>query len=136
MVNKIFEKKIDNANINLLKNKNCPKDKIEEFLKLQDKIYNISIAHNTNLPTQLYLYLFSLDDYDVNLSLAQNTTTPKEVLKSLAALNDKFINETLCANISTPINILLQYQYDGGLKNIISNMHIRCQELPIIRKQI
>ena len=121
MINKIFEKKIDNANINLLKNKNCPKDKIEEFLKLQDKIYNISIAHNTNLPTQLYLYLFSLDDYDVNLSLAQNTTTPKEVLKSLAALNDKFINETLCANISTPINILLQYQYDGGLKNIISN---------------
>ena len=121
MINKIFEKKIDNANINLLINKNCPKDKIEEFLKLQDKIYNISIAHNTNLPTQLYLYLFSLDDYDVNLSLAQNTTTPKEVLKSLAALNDKFINETLCANISTPINILLQYQYDGGLKNIISN---------------
>ncbi len=121
MINKIFEKKIDNANINLLKNKNCPKDKIEEFLKLQDKIYNISIAHNTNLPTQLYLYLFSLDDYDVNLSLAQNISTPKEVLKSLAALNDKFINETLCANISTPINILLQYQYDGGLKNIISN---------------
>ena len=118
---KLFEKNIDNANINLLKNKNCPKDKIEEFLKLQDKIYNISIAHNTTLPTQLYLYLFSLDDYDVNLSLAQNTTTPKEVLKSLAALNDKFINETLCANISTPINILLQYQYDGGLKNIISN---------------
>ena len=121
MINKLFEKNIDNANINLLKNKNCPKDKIEEFLKLQDKIYNISIAHNTTLPTQLYLYLFSLDDYDVNLSLAQNTTTPKEVLKSLAALNDKFINETLCANISTPINILLQYQYDGGLKNIISN---------------
>ena len=121
MINKLFEKNIDNANINLLKNKNCPKDKIEEFLKLQDKIYNISIAHNTTLPTQLYLYLFSLDDYDVNLSLAQNTTTPKEVLKSLAALNDKFINETLCANISTPINIILQYKYDGGLKNIISN---------------
>ena len=121
MINKIFEKNIDNANIKLLKNKNCPKNKIEEFLKLQDKIYNISIAHNTTLPSQLYLYLFSLDDYDVNLSLAQNITTPKEVLKNLSILDDKYINETLCANTSTPINILLQYQYDGGLKNIISN---------------
>ena len=121
MINKIFEKNIDNANINLLKNKSCPKNKIEEFLKLQDKIYNISIAHNTTLPSQLYLYLFSLDDYDVNLSLAQNIITPKEVLKNLSTLNDKYINETLCANTSTPINILLQYQYDGGLKNIISN---------------
>lgn len=121
MINKLFEKNIDNANINLLKNKNCPKDKIEEFLKQQDKIYNISIAHNIALPTQLYLYLFSLDDYDVNLSLANNISTPKEVLKNLAALNDKYINEALCANINTPINILLQYQYDGGLKNIISN---------------
>jgi hypothetical protein len=121
MIKKLFEKNIDNANINLLKNSSCPKDKIEAFLKMQDKIYNISIAHNKALPTQLYLYLFSLDDYDVNLSLAHNITTPKEVLKNLAALNDKYINETLCANISTPINILLQYQYDGGLKNIISN---------------
>ena len=120
MINQIFKKNIDNANINLLKNENCPKSKIEEFLKLQDKIYNISIAHNTTLPTQLYLYLFSLDDYDVNLSLADNISSPKEVLKNLSALNDKYINETLCANISTPINLLLQYQYDGGLKNIIS----------------
>lgn len=121
MINKLFERNIDNVNINLLKNANCSKEKIEEFLKLQDKIYNISIAHNAKLPSQLYLYLFSLDDYDVNLSLAQNISTPKEVLKNLSTLNDKYINETLCANISTPINILLQYQYDGGLKNIISN---------------
>lgn len=121
MIYDILQKDIDNANINLLKNANCPKDKIEEFLKKQDKIYNISIAHNISLPSQLYLYLFSLEDYDVNLSLASNISTPKEILKKLSLLNDKYINEILCANTSTPINILLQYQYDGGLKNIISN---------------
>ena len=55
------------------------------------------------------------------MSLANNTACKKSVLSELSLLNDKYINEALCANISTPINILLQYQYDGGLKNIISN---------------
>ena len=121
MINLIFEKNIDNANINLLKNSNCSKEKIENFIKQNDKIYNISIAHNTNLEEKIHDYLFDLSDYDVNLSLSDNTSTSKAVLTKLSLLNDKYINEALCANTNTPINILLQYQYDGGLKNIISN---------------
>lgn len=121
MINLIFEKNIDNANINLLKNLNCSANQIEDFLKQNDKIYNISIAHNTNLEEKTYEYLFDLNDYDVNLSLSDNTSTLKAVLTKLSLLNDKYINEALCANTNTPINILLQYQYDGGLKNIISN---------------
>ncbi|MFA9372840.1 MAG: hypothetical protein ACERKK_01670 [Poseidonibacter sp.] len=121
MIDKIFEKNIDNANINLLKNKNCSKEKINDFIKQNDKIYNISIAHNINLEESIYEYLFELNDYDVHLSLANNIACKKSVLSELSLLNDKYINEALCANISTPINILLQYQYDGGLKNIISN---------------
>jgi len=121
MINLMFEKNIDNANINLLKNSNCSKEKIENFIKQNDKIYNISIAHNTNLEEKIHDYLFDLNDYDVNLSLSDNPSTSKAVLTKLSLLNDKYINEALCANTNTPINILLQYQYDGGLKNIISN---------------
>ena len=121
MIDQIFDKNIDNANINLLKNSNCSKERINQFIKQNDKIYNISMAHNTNLENELYEYLYALNDYDVNLSLANNASSTKQVLTKLSNLNDKYINEALCANTNTPINILLQYQYDGGLKNIISN---------------
>ena len=121
MIEKAFEKNIDNANINLLKNKNCPNEKIEEFLNKQDKIYNISIAHNEALTKEQFESLYALDDYDVNISLASNISTSKEILKSLSLKEDRAINETLCANVSTPIGVLLQFQYDGGLKSIISN---------------
>ena len=121
MIEKAFEKNIDNANINLLKNKNCPNEKIEEFLNKQDKIYNISIAHNEALTKEQFESLYALDDYDVNISLASNISTFKEILKSLSLKEDRAINETLCANVSTPIGVLLQFQYDGGLKSIISN---------------
>ncbi len=121
MIDQIFDKNIDNTNINLLKNSNCSKERINQFIKQNDKIYNISMAHNTNLENELYEYLYALNDYDVNLSLANNASSTKQVLTKLSNLNDKYINEALCANTNTPINILLQYQYDGGLKNIISN---------------
>lgn len=121
MIEKIFDKNIDNANINLLKNKNCPKEKIEEFLNKKDKIYNIAIAHNEALNKEQFELLYCLDDYDVNLSLASNISTSKEILKDLSLKEDRIINEALCANTSTPIGVLLQFQYDGGLKSIISN---------------
>lgn len=121
MIETIFEKDIDNANINLLKNKNCPSDKIVEFLNKEDKVYNISIAHNESLNEELFIKLCELNDYDVNISLAGNISTPKNILTALSKLQDRYINEVLCANISTPISVLLQFQYDGGLKPIISN---------------
>ena len=121
MIDEIFLKNIDNANINLLKNSNCKSNKIEEFLERKDKIYNIAIAHNESLTMEQYQVLYELNDYDVNISLASNTSSPQDILQNLSLLEDKFINETLCANTNTPINVLLQYQYDGGLKPIISN---------------
>lgn len=121
MIETIFEKDIENANINLLKNKNCPSDKIVEFLSKKDKIYNISIAHNESLSAEQFDKLYELNDFDVNISLADNTSTPKKTLTALSKLQDRFINEVLCANTSTPIPVLLQFQYDGGLKPIISN---------------
>ena len=121
MIDEIFLKNIDNANINLLKNSNCKSPKIDEFLEKKDKIYNIAIAHNESLTIEQYQVLYELNDYDVNISLASNTSSPQDILQNLSLLEDKFINETLCANTNTPINVLLQYQYDGGLKPIISN---------------
>ncbi|MGA1933041.1 hypothetical protein ACH5BF_10040 [Arcobacter sp. YIC-464] len=121
MIDKAFAKNIDNSNINLLKNKNCPKNRVEEFLKKEDKIYNISLAHNEALNQEQFDFLYSLNDYDVNISLASNIKTPSTILKDLSLKEDRAINEILCANTSTPIGVLLQFQYDGGLKSIISN---------------
>lgn len=121
MIDKAFVKNVDNSNINLLKNKNCPKNRVEEFLKKEDKIYNISLAHNEALSKEQFDFLYSLNDYDVNISLASNIKTPSTILKDLSLKEDRAINEILCANTSTPIGVLLQFQYDGGLKSIISN---------------
>lgn len=68
----LFSQNIENVNINLLRNKNCPKREIENFLLLKDKIYNIAIAHNTNL-SQVHLNkLLSFADKDVTMSLEFN----------------------------------------------------------------
>ena len=68
-INFLFMQNIDNVNINLLRNKNCPKNKIEEFLTLNDKIYNIAISHNEDLDIKIYDKLLSLNDIDVTTSL-------------------------------------------------------------------
>lgn len=121
MIDIIFEKNIDNANINLLKNSNCSKIQLDRFIKENDKVYNIAMAHNENLDDHEFNKLFHVHDLDVNISLAQNKSAPQEILKQLALLNNQLINESLCANETTPISILLQFQFDGGLKPILSN---------------
>lgn len=68
----LFFKNIDNVNINLLRNDNCPSDKIIEFIKLNDKIYNIAIAHNKTLSKRFIKKLLQFDDPDVTMSLAFN----------------------------------------------------------------
>ena len=50
----LFLQQIGNVNINLLRNINCPDMEIENFITLDDKIYNIAIAHNPNLK-QMYI---------------------------------------------------------------------------------
>lgn len=68
----LFLEDIDNVNINLLRNKNCPENKIEEFLLMNDKIYNIAIAHNEHLSQKHITILSDLNDPDVQFSLEFN----------------------------------------------------------------
>lgn len=72
MILKLFTYHIDNININLLRNKYCPSQKIEEFFLLNDKIYNISIAHNKNISKIIYKRLKNLNDEDINISLSSH----------------------------------------------------------------
>jgi len=65
----LFMLNIDGVNINLLRNRICPKERIEQFLHLNDKIYNITIAHNPTLDQSTINTLKKLDDPDVNMSL-------------------------------------------------------------------
>lgn len=68
----LFLKNIDNVNINLLRNKNCPEDKINDFLTHNDKIYNIAIAHNPSINKEIIQKLITFNDNDVNMSLEFN----------------------------------------------------------------
>jgi len=120
-IEKLFEKNIDNVNINLLKNENCPLKKIEEFLLLKDKIYNITIAHNNNLTEELYQKLFSLDDFDVDLSLCFNHATPPSIIQKLYNKQNDSFNEAISQNQNTPINILMQLQIDSRYHSGVSN---------------
>jgi len=68
-IQQLFLLKIDNVNINLLRNLNCPEDEIEKFILLKDKIYNIAIAHNPNLKQKYITKLLKFNDKDVTMSL-------------------------------------------------------------------
>jgi hypothetical protein len=120
-IEQLFEKNIENANINLLKNLNCSEEKIKEFLDLKDTIYNIAIAHNENLSDAIFKDLEALNDLNINLSLAYNPSTPKEILTQLYSQNIHELNEALCQNSNTPIHILMQLQVDTRYNTLVSN---------------
>lgn len=116
----LFEKNIDNANINLLKHKACDIKQIKKFLNLNDKIYNIAIASNEVLDKDIYTKLSQLDDFDVDLALAYNSSSPKDVIKLLNSKNNHDINIALSSNSNTPINILMQLQVDNRYHSYVS----------------
>jgi hypothetical protein len=68
----LFLQQIGNVNINLLRNINCPDMEIENFITLDDKIYNIAIAHNPNLKQMYINKLLKFNDKDVLMSLEFN----------------------------------------------------------------
>lgn len=117
----LFEKEIENANINLLKNKNCSLYFIEKFLKLNDKIYNITIAHNEKLNDDIFAQLSALNDFDVDIALSFNPSTPKTILKELYKKNQETLNTGLSQNKNTPIDILMQLQIDNKYSANVSN---------------
>ena len=120
MIDRLFEKNLDHVNINLLKNQECAQEKIEYFLKINDKIYNISMAHNISLKKSHFSKPLEPFDIDINISLAYNSKIPKEIIKELALLNNEFINEALCSNPNTSIDVLQQFLYDGVMKTHLS----------------
>ncbi|MEA3289642.1 MAG: hypothetical protein U9Q04_05605 [Campylobacterota bacterium] len=118
---KLEKNNIENVNINLLKNKNCPEDIIEKYLELNDLIYNIALSHNISLKNKQYELLFEQNDININISLSFNTNTPKEILTKLYNQNDQNINTALAQNSTTPINILMQLQIDSKYHSLVSN---------------
>jgi len=120
-IEQLFEKNIENTNINLLKNPNCRDKRIEEFITLNDKIYNIAIAHNENLSTSIFEYLQNLQDITIDLSLGYNQAVPKEVLIEFYNKNIHELNEAISQNTNTPIHILMRLQVDTRYTTLVSN---------------
>jgi len=117
----LFEKNIPNANINLLRNTACSIDSIEEFLKMDDKVYNIAIASNESLTNEVFEKLLNFNDFDVNIAIAFNNKAPQSILKNLYEQDNEQINTALSQNNSTPINILMQLQVDSRYHTYVSN---------------
>lgn len=120
-IDKLFEYNIDNANINLLKNKHCSRAKIIEFLDKNDKIYNITISHNICLDELVFHKLEELDDFDVDIALSFNQNTPSYLLTKLYEKNKHEINIGLSQNENTPINILMQLQINSAYNTYVAN---------------
>ncbi len=120
-IDKIFTYDIDNANINLLKNTECSKNKIKEFLQKDDLVYNIAIAHNISLDNEIFEQLNLMDDINIELTLCYNVTTPKDILKYLFEKQKDVLNEALSQNVNTPINILMQLQVDNRYTTNVAN---------------
>lgn len=120
MICRLFDKSLDNVNVNLLKNRRCPLEMIESFLKLNDKVYNIALSHNGSLNTMQFYKLLEKLDLDVNISLAFNKATPKEIIKELVLLNNTLINQALCSNPTTPVDILENFLCDDKMKSCLS----------------
>lgn len=120
MIDIILEKNIDNATINLLKNKNITTKSAQKYIELNDKIFNIALAHNENLSQEQYKILQSRNDIDVDISLASNNNVSSEILSVLYNKNDFMIHECLAANINTPFQILMQLMLDNSHKMIVT----------------
>lgn len=129
MIKKLFETSLDNVVINLLKNRRCPLDVIDEYIAKRDKIFNISLAHNPALSLAHYYKLFSQMNLDVNISLAFNPSCPKEIIKELFLLHNSMINQALCSNPNTPYEVLEQFLYDSTLKGCLT-------QNPLFKKKV
>ena len=84
---------------------------------------NVSIlrrlAANPSAPSELLERLTRIRDKDIYVALAANPTTPKTLLRNFSKIKDEDIRISLASNPSTPIEILLSYQTDANLANIL-----------------
>jgi len=84
---------------------------------------NVSIlrklAANPSVPSKLLERLTRIRDKDIYAALAANPSTPQTHLRNFSKIRDKDIRISLASNPSTPIEILLSYQTDADLANIL-----------------
>jgi len=77
------------------------------------------LAANPSAPSKLLERLTRIRDKEVYIALASNPSTPQSHLKNFSKIRDLDIRKALASNPSTPIEILLSYQTDADLANIL-----------------
>jgi hypothetical protein len=78
-----------------------------------------NLAANDAVDAKLLERLTRIRDKSVFVALAGNPSMPPARLKQFAAIKDRDIHKALAANPATPIEILLGYQTDGELNQIL-----------------
>ena len=78
-----------------------------------------ALAANPAVPPEMLGCLTRVRDKEIYVNLAANPATPIGHLRNFAKIKDKDIAKALASNPSTPIEILLSYQMDSELNQIL-----------------
>jgi hypothetical protein len=91
----------------------------ERLEKMGSVTVKRSLAGNPSVPSEILERLTRVRDKAIFVALAANPSTPQRQLENFSKIRDKEIMEALASNSSTPIEILLGYQTNADLANIL-----------------
>ena len=103
----------------LAMNENLPQGIYEALFEKGETALNRKLAANRSVGEAVLLKLVRIRDKEIFTALAANPSMPQPHLKSFSKIKDRQIMAALASNPSTPIEILLGYQMDAELSNIL-----------------
>ena len=103
----------------LAANESLASDVYETLEKSRNPEVLRKLAANPAVPPAMLERLTRVRDKALYLALAANPAMPEKHLRNFAKIKDRDIHKALAANPATPIEILLGYQTDGELNQIL-----------------
>ena len=103
----------------LASNENLTAAAYEALEATKDKEVLRKLAGNPAVDAGLLARLTRIRDKDIYIALAGNPSVPENHLRNFARIKEKEIHKALASNPSTPIEILLSYQTDGELNQML-----------------
>ncbi|WP_201351934.1 hypothetical protein [Hydrogenimonas urashimensis] len=116
---KLMESGIESVLVALASNEALPVELPERLERTRMPSILRALAGNPSAPKALLERLTRVRDKALYVALAQNPSTPERLLRNFSKIKEKDIQKALAANPATPIEILLAYQTDGELNQIL-----------------
>ncbi|BBG66678.1 leucine rich repeat variant [Hydrogenimonas sp.] len=91
----------------------------EALFGLQNPEIRRRLASNESVPVEILERLVRIREKEIFVALASNPSMPERYLRSFSKIRERDVAAALASNPSTPIEILLGYQTDAELSNIL-----------------